>query len=836
MIRELDALYKETAKSERFDIMKALMECKMAEGSSVGEHVVKMIGYAERLKALEFPLPPGHMMDMLLSSLPPSYDGFVMNYNMSGMEKAPEEVLAMLKTAEGGLRKNRKQVLLVNKTASFKKKGKPKKGKGAGKTGSQSNSKDGAKSETECFYCKGTGHWKRNCKKYLEDKKSGKTGKVITVIQVNVIDVLLARENSKSWVFDTGSVAHICNSIQGLQKVRRLAKNEVVMRVGNGAGIAAQSVGIMPLRLPSGFILELSNCYFVPALCRNIISGSCLVRDGYSYKSENNGCSLYCKDMFYGFAPIVGGLFILNLECENDVFNVNAKRLKKADTTTTFMWHCRLGHIGKKRMKRLHKDGVLPPFDFESFDTCEACLMGKMTKTPFTGHPERASELLEIIHSDVCGPMSTVARGGYFYFVTLTDDLSRYGYIYLMKHKSETFEKFKEFQNEVENHRNKKIKFLRSDRGGEYLSHEFGQHLSDRGIVSQHTPPGTPQRNGVSEQRNRTLLDMVRSMMSLTNLPISFWGHALETAAHTLNRAPSKLVETTPYELWNGKKPGLSHLRIWGCEVYVKHLQPTKLEPRSDKCYFVGYPKETIGYSFYHPSDNKVFVARNGQFLEKEFLAKELSGRTVQLDEISESSVTVDMAKEPEEIPLIIPTTELEVVAYDAETSDNVVTEPRRSGRAIQPPEWFHNEIFILEDDEPAHYKEAMAGHSSKEWHKAMKSEMESMYENQVWNLEELPEGVKPIGCKWIFKRKTDADGNITIHKARLVAKGLTQVPGVDYDETFSPVAMLRSVRILLAIAAYFDYEIWQMDVKTAFLNGNLKEDVHDIARRFCRS
>ena len=115
-----------------------------------------------------------------------------------------------------------------------------------------------------------------------------------------------------------------------------------------------------------------------------------------------------------------------------------------------------------------------------------------MTKTPFTGHPERAGELLEIIHSDVCGPMNTGARGGYFYFVTFTDDLSRYGYIYLMKHKSETFEKFKEFQNEVENHHNKKIKFLRSDRGGEYLSHEFGQHLSDRGIVSQLTPPGTP--------------------------------------------------------------------------------------------------------------------------------------------------------------------------------------------------------------------------------------------------------------------------------------------------------------------------------------------------------
>ena len=173
-----------------------------------------------------------------------------------------------------------------------------------------------------------------------------------------------------------------------------------------------------------------------------------------------------------------------------------------------------------------------------------------MTKTPFTGHPELAGELLEIIHSDVCGPMSTqAARSGYLYFVTFNDDLSRYGYIYLMKHKSETFEKFKEFQNEVENHRDRKIKFLRSDRGGEYLSHEFSQHLSDRGIVSRLTPPGTPQRNGVSERCNRTLLDMVRSMMSLTDVPISFWGHPLETAAHTLNKAPSKPVEMTPYEI-----------------------------------------------------------------------------------------------------------------------------------------------------------------------------------------------------------------------------------------------------------------------------------------------
>jgi hypothetical protein len=225
----------------------------------------------------------------------------------------------------------------------------------------------------------------------------------------------------------------------------------------------------------------------------NIISGSCLLQDGYSFKSENNGCSIYMNNIFYGHAPVVNGLFLLNLESkETHIHNIEAKRCKVDSDNPTYLWHCRLGHIGVKRMKKLHSDGLLESLDFESFDTCEPCLMGKMIKTPFSGIMERATDLLKIMHTDVCGPMSISTRGGYRYFLTFTDDLSRYGYVYLMKHKSETFEKFKEFQNEVENHRNRKIKFLRSNRGGEYLSYDFLTHLKASEIVSQLTPPGTP--------------------------------------------------------------------------------------------------------------------------------------------------------------------------------------------------------------------------------------------------------------------------------------------------------------------------------------------------------
>src|SRR3954465_1034918 len=343
-------------------------------------------------------------------------------------------------------------------------------------------------------------------------------------------------------------------------------------------------------------------------------------------------------------------------------------------------------------------------------------------------------------------------------------------------------------------------------------------------------PPGTPQHNGVSERHNRTLLDIVQSMMFLTDLPLLFWDYALETAAFTLNRAPSKSVETTLYELWFSKKPKLSFLKVWGCDAYVKKFHPDKIKPKSEKCVFIGYPKETVGYTFYHRSEGKIFIAENGSFLEKEFLSKEVSGRKVELDEVTVPSPLLESSLSQKPVFETSTPSSEEVDDADHEASDQVTTEPRRSTRVRSAPEWYGNpvlEVMLLDHDEPTNYEEAMVSPDSAKWLEAMKSEMGSMYENKVWTLVDLPEGRQAIENKWIFKNKTDADGNITVYKARLVAKGFRQVQGIDYDETFSPVAMLKSVRIMLAIAAFYDYEIWQMDVKTAFLNGFLEEELY---------
>nr|GEX05765.1 retrotransposon protein, putative, Ty1-copia subclass [Tanacetum cinerariifolium] len=202
------------------------------------------------------------------------------------------------------------------------------------------------------------------------------------------------------------------------------------------------------------------------------------------------------------------------------------------------------------------------------------------------------------------------------------------------------------FKKEVENQLGKTIKSLCFDRGGEYMSQEFLDHLKEHGIITHHTHPYMPQHNGMSERRNQTFLDMVRSMMSQTTLPKSFWDYALETAARILNMVPTKKVDKKPYEIWHGKAPKLSYRKVWGCEALVKRdtlTKPDKLDPRSFRCIFVGYRKETMGYSFYIPSENKVFVSWNAEFFENDLIDSKASGSVEDLELIQEEDTNLSL-------------------------------------------------------------------------------------------------------------------------------------------------------------------------------------------------
>nr|GEW84488.1 retrotransposon protein, putative, Ty1-copia subclass [Tanacetum cinerariifolium] len=361
----------------------------------------------------------------------------------------------------------------------------------------------------------------------------------------------------------------------------------------------------------------------------------------------------------------------------------------------------------------------------ESFDKCESCISGKMTKKPLNNNIERATDLLGLIHTNVCAPLRHVSRKGASYFLTFTDDFSRYGYVYLLKHKNEVFEKFKVFKSEIELQLGKKIKALRSDRGGEYLSQEFKDYISKNGIVQHLTSAYTPQQNGVSDRRNHTLLDMVRSMFNLTTLPLSFWDYALESAVRILNMVPTKKVDKTPYEIWHGKAPKLSYLKVWGCEAYVKCDSADKLYQRSVKCIFVRYPKETMCYYFYFPPENKVIIARYGNFLERDLISQKFSGRD----------------------------NDLEDDHMDILPSENTSEIPVESISLGSPPE------LIPFRREPANYKASMPDPDKLIWQGAMYEEINSMKVMKVWILVDLPPNAKVVRSKWLYKKKTDMDG-----------------------------------------------------------------------------
>ena len=206
----------------------------------------------------------------------------------------------------------------------------------------------------------------------------------------------------------------------------------------------------------------------------------------------------------------------------------------------------------------------------------------------------------------------------------------------------------------------------------------------------------------------------------------------------------------------------------------MKKFHHDKLKPKLEKCVFIEYPKETVGYTFYHRSEGKTFFAKFGNFLEKEFLSKEVSGRKVELDEVTVPSPELENCSSLKSVPVISTPISEEANDDDHETSDQVTTEPRKSTRVRSAPEWYGNhvlEVMLLDHDEPTNYEEAMMSLDSAKWLEAMKSEMGSMYENKVWTLVELPDDRQAILYKWIFKRKTDVDSSVTIYKARLVAK-----------------------------------------------------------------
>ena len=271
------------------------------------------------------------------------------------------------------------------------------------------------------------------------------------------------------------------------------------------------------------------------------------------------------------------------------------------------LWHRRMGHLSIDAFKKL-ANGMVEDLDIDSNrapDFCKACLQGKQHRIPFpTSGATRATDILEIVHSDVCGPMSKTSLGKTRYFLTFIDDKSRMTFVYFLRSKDEVFTKFKEFKSLVENQTGKRIKTLRSDNGGEYTSHNFQRYLKAQGILHQKTAPYTPEQNGVAERANRTIVEKARCMLQEYGMNHEFWAEAVNTAVYLKNRSPTQaLSNSTPFEAWSGKKPNVAHLRPFGCKAYA-HIpiqKRRKLDSKTIEGIFVGYCGHSKAYRVYDP-------------------------------------------------------------------------------------------------------------------------------------------------------------------------------------------------------------------------------------------
>lgn len=400
----------------------------------------------------------------------------------------------------------------------------------------------------------------------------------------------------------------------------------------------------------------------------------------------------------------------------------------------------------------------------------------------------------------------------------------------MLQEKSQSVNTLEIFINEVEKQLDKKVKIVRSERGGEYYGKynesgqchgPFAKFLESRGICAQYTMPGTPQQNGVAERRNRTLMDMVRSMLSNSSLPKSLWMNALKTAVYLLNRAPSKAVPKTPFELWTGRKPSLRHLHVWGClaEVRIYNPHEKKLDQKIISGFFIGYPEKSKGYRFYCPNHTTTIIEiGNARFIENGEVSGSLEPRKVEIQEVrvqvplplTSSHVVVpihvdhdnDLQKQRinDQAPLNDTLTD-EIVIVEPTINEPQEDALRRSERQRRSAISNDYVVYLQEsefdlgiDNDPVSFSQAMESDNSTKWLDAMKEELKSMDSNEVWDLIELPKGCKRVGCRWVFKTKRDSNGNIERHKARLVAKVFTQKDGVDYNETFSPVSKKDSL------------------------------------------
>ncbi|PKU64810.1 Retrovirus-related Pol polyprotein from transposon TNT 1-94 [Dendrobium catenatum] len=843
----LETRFQSTNRSRVIQLKNELHHISL-KNSTMLQYLIEIKSIVDKISAAGSNIDPEDVILYILNGLPNSYQSFKTSIRTMLTPLTLDQLYPLLISEEIHLATDAARLTTEAdpQHALFANRGRSRRSRGRGYQSENSARNPQNSSPIVCQICLKKGHNASECWHRLNTQYQPRTTK-----QSNT--ALLANSHSahNEWFLDSGASSHMTKSLDNLSIATPYnGSDSITIGDGSSVSIANQGNGLLPT--PSRKI-NLSNILHSPFLNYNLLSISKLTKD--------NNLAIIFDPSGFRFKDLKTQQIILQGPCREGLYpiqhsaNLASNRALHSTTSSIPPWHDWLGHPNQNIIRSIALKNSHLKIDLHKF-SCHICNTSKQHKLVFEHSVNKTSSVLDLIHSDVWGPAPMVSNSGFLYYVIFIDDYSRFTWLFPMKQKSEVFNIFVSFKAQVENLTSHKIKRLRTDGGGEYLNKSFNHFLKLHGITHQTSCPYTPEQNGVAERKHRHIVETTRTLLHKASVPYKYWPDTVITSTYLINRMPSPNTHNmSPFELFHKSKPNYDHLRIFGCACFplISSSLRHKLQPTAKSCIFIGYSDAQKGYKCLDPLNNRIIISRHVTFDEGSFpfampqvthtnkaelislllltpasigLANQAQNQIIQTTEpsgdIHRPSSTSTLSQSTTISPQIHPP----ATTTSANTSIHPMVTRQRTG-SLKPQSrlnLIHSHMPSMSTADPTSFTEAS---KNPEWRKAMASEFLALQQQGTWSLVAAPINTSVIGCKWTYRTKLHADGSVARYKARLVAQRNHQEYGLDYYETFSPVAKLPTIRILLTIALYRDWPVHQLDVANAFLHGTLQETIY---------
>lgn len=847
IMERLKISYAEATDARKYRLLVKFFRYNKLPEDNIDTHVGKIEGMRADLKDLDFEIDEEIMLATIIGSLPPEYGNVMETWELAAPDqKTKANLIAKLLNKEADMKTNSSSHVFP-----------------AIKPRMTKEEIERKKKVTRCGMCKEIGHWHAECPKKKHENEKQMTKNIVLNVITSSLDL------KEKWIIDSGASSNMCNNAKWFKKLH-LFKDPLKIKVGDGNEIDV--IGIGEIEFTSHLDKKeingtLTSVFYIPKLAANLISVGAVSKRGITVTFNQQKCEfIRNREVVLTGSKVSEDLYVLNLE-------VNLPRgsalITKLDRTSQ-EWHDVLGHHSDDKIKILLNDLKLKVRNRTQTEKCANCPGGKGKKV---SHPEKEDERAELVgkkvHIDLVH-IGTDEACNYYLFAK--DEASEYCFVYFVHSKTEVCESISKLVLDFEIGSGCPIQTIQSDNGSEFINKKVKNLLDYERINHETSTAYVPQQNGIIERAVQTLNNSARTMLLLSKLPKILVCEAIRTACYLQNRVPTTRSSCTPFERFTGRKPYIGHLVRFGepGHMLINHTYVRKFDARTLPCFTVGYTARRNTYRVYVPSidrvvescdiifrphktenddhidhDNQKVIIADTEELLNASINSEIPGPQPSAppedQNISSTHETVRIGKNNK--PYVsqeqlcrffediraqtssVSSQEEEEIGYSINLPQNETTETGQSNSNI-------NLLYLAtnaekSDLEPKTYDEAVQGPNRHEWVEAINKEKEAHEINDTWRIVDRPKSGTVLTAKWIFKIKRNSMGEIERYKARLVARGYEQRAGIDFKETFAPVASIETIRTIFGIATTKNLAWVKFDITTAFLNGKIEDNVY---------